>query len=188
MRAWEAEFPECASLTINVNLSPRQCLRPDLVEDVTRILADTGLPAQRLKLEITESLLLEDSESAVEILTALRALGVQLGLDDFGMGYSALSYLQRFPLQTLKIDRSFVDGMQHSGNVEIIRAIVSLAAGLAMDVTAEGVETAEQANRLKDLDCEFGQGFYFYKPLTQERAHAVLREHQWPVAATGSRG
>ncbi len=185
LRAWEAEFPECASLTINVNLSPRQCLDPHLVEDVTRILAATGLPAPRLKLEITESLLLEDSESAVEILTALRSLGVQLGLDDFGMGYSALSYLQRLPVQTLKIDRSFVEGIQHSGNVEIIRAIVSLAAGLAMDVTAEGVETADQANRLKDLACEFGQGFYFYKPLTRERAHAVLREHQWPVAAVG---
>jgi EAL domain-containing protein (putative c-di-GMP-specific phosphodiesterase class I) len=182
MRAWEAEFPETASLILNVNLSARQCLHPHLVEDVVRVLAETGLRPQRLKLEITESLVLQDSETAVRVLTALRDLGIQLGLDDFGMGYSALSYLRRLPVQTLKIDRSFVDGIEQSGNVEIIRAIVSLAAGLAMDVTAEGVETASQANRLKELACEFGQGYYFYKPLTSERARAVLRDHHWPLA------
>jgi diguanylate cyclase (GGDEF)-like protein len=184
MRVWDAEFPECSTLMINVNLSTRQCFHPHLVKDVARVLADTGLQSGRLKLEITESLVLEDSEAVVQVLTALRALGVQLGLDDFGMGYSALSYLRRLPVQTLKIDRSFVDGIEHSGNIEIIRAIVSLAAGLAMDVTAEGVETADQVSRLKALACEFGQGFYFYKPLTSERAHSVLREHRWPIATT----
>ena len=99
---------------------------------------------------------------------------MQLGLDDFGMGYSALSYLQRFPLQTLKIDRSFVNGMQETGNIEIIRAIVSLAAGLAMDVTAEGVETADQAAQLNDLACEFGQGYYYHRPLPPDRARELL--------------
>ena len=96
------------------------------------------------------------------------ALGVQLGLDDFGMGYSALSYLQHFPFQTIKIDRSFVSGMENGSNTEIIRAIVAMAAGLAMDVTAEGIETADQVNRLQELSCEFGQGYYFDKPLTRE--------------------
>lgn len=184
MRAWDREFPECSALTINVNLSPRQCLQPDLVGDVKAILDETGLTAERLKLEITETVVLENSDEVVAILNELRALGVQLGLDDFGMGYSALGYLRRFPFQTLKIDRSFVSGMHaDGGNAEIIRAIVSLAAGLAMNVTAEGVETADQVDRLKNLACEFGQGFYFYKPLARDDAHAVLSERKWVVAA-----
>ena len=182
MRAWDREFPEYRHLMINVNLSARQCMEPNLVRDVTRILTETGLAAPRLKLEITEGVVLENSDAVVEILTELRTLGVQLGLDDFGMGYSALSYLPRFPFQTLKIDRSFVNGMAgEGGNTEIIRAIVSLAAGLAMNVTAEGVETEEQLGRLKDLACEFGQGFYFYKPLAREDAHAVLESRKWTV-------
>jgi diguanylate cyclase (GGDEF)-like protein len=175
MQAWAREFPECDSLTINVNLSARQCMDEDLVPDVARILAETGLAPQRLKLEITEGIVLENSESVVNVLNALRALGVQLGLDDFGTGYSALSYLRQFPFQTLKIDRSFVDGMQADGSSEIIRAIVSLADGLAMDVTAEGIETAEQVRDLRDLDCQFGQGYFFFKPLTKDDARAVLQ-------------
>jgi Amt family ammonium transporter len=147
----------------------------DLVPNVARILAETGLAPQRLKLEITEGIVLENSESVVNVLNALRALGVQLGLDDFGTGYSALSYLRQFPFQTLKIDRSFVDGMQADGSSEIIRAIVSLADGLAMDVTAEGIETAEQVRDLRDLDCQFGQGYFFFKPLTKDDARAVLQ-------------
>jgi diguanylate cyclase (GGDEF)-like protein len=183
MRDWNREFPECAALMINVNLSARQCMQPDLVREVARILKETGLPPERLKLEVTESVVLENSEGVVAILNDLRRLGVQLGLDDFGMGYSALSYLQRFPFQTLKIDRSFVSAMQEGGNAEIIRAIVSLATGLAMDVTAEGVETADQVSRLKDLACEFGQGFYFHRPLACEDAYAVLQARKWPPAA-----
>ena len=110
------------------------------------------------------------------MLRALRTLGVQLGLDDFGMGYSALSYLHHFPFQTIKIDRAFVGGMEKGSNTEIIRAIVSLAAGLAMNVTAEGIETADQVNKLQELACEFGQGYYFDKPLTSEHARAILQD------------
>jgi diguanylate cyclase (GGDEF)-like protein len=182
MRVWDAEFPDTAGLTINVNLSARQCMEPELVRDVAQVLADTGLAPERLKLEITEGVVLEHSDAVVAILNELRALGVQLGLDDFGMGYSALSYLQRFPFQTLKIDRSFVDGMKDGGNGEIIRAIVSLAAGLAMSVTAEGVETAEQVTRLRELACESGQGYYFFKPLDRADAHAVLQSRKWTIA------
>ena len=182
MRAWDSEFPECANLVVNVNLSARQCLHPDIVGDVARVLAETGLAPGRLKLEITESLVLEDSDAVIEILTNLRGLGVQLGLDDFGMGYSALSYLQRLPVQSLKIDRSFVSDIQNSGNLEIIRAILSLASALSMDVTAEGVETADQAARLTSLACEFGQGFYFDKPLTHEHAREVVRRHNGSLA------
>jgi diguanylate cyclase (GGDEF)-like protein len=174
MRAWSEEFPACRDLVINVNLSARQCMQPELLRDVTQILAETGLPAERLKLEITEGIVLENSEEVARILNALRALGLQLGLDDFGMGYSGLSYLQRFPFQTLKIDRSFVTGMEEAGNAEIIRAIVSMAYGLNMNVTAEGVETEAQVARLKELACESGQGFYFSKPLTGDAAREVL--------------
>ena len=176
MCAWDREFPESRHLAINVNLSARQCMQPEIVRDVAAVLESTGLAPERLKLEITEGVVLENSEAVVEILNRLRALGVQLGLDDFGMGYSALSYLQRFPFQTIKIDRSFVNGMQEGGNAEIIRAIVSLAGGLSMNVTAEGVETARQASDLKALACEFGQGYYFYRPLTAADAHKVLSE------------
>jgi diguanylate cyclase (GGDEF)-like protein len=182
MRAWDEEFPGSADLIVNVNLSARQCLDPDLVGDVERVLAETGLPARRLKLEITESLVLEGSEAVIEILARLRTLGVQLGLDDFGMGYSALGYLRRLPVQSLKIDRAFVSDMQNTGNLEIIRAILSMAAALNIDVTAEGVETAAQAAQLTTLECEFGQGFYFDKPLTEEAAREVLRRHQNGVA------
>ena len=177
MRAWEREFPACASLLINVNLSARQCLHPELVADVSRVLTETGLAPERLKLEITESLVLEGSDEVIGILKALRELGVQLGLDDFGMGYSALSYLQRLPVQTLKIDRSFVSGAQNPRNVEIVRAIVALAAGLSIDVTAEGVETADQAAWLKELSCEFAQGYYFDRPLPHDQAREVLAGH-----------
>ncbi len=181
MRAWDREFPECDTLTINVNLSVRQCLEPDLLDDVRDVLRDTGLAPERLKLEVTESLMLEGTDQVVNILNSLRALGVQLGLDDFGMGYSGLSYLQRFPFQTIKIDRSFIRDMQETNNVEIVRAIVSLAAGLEMNVTAEGVETSEQAATLAELACQTGQGYYFHRPLSSQHARAVIRDHHWPV-------
>jgi diguanylate cyclase (GGDEF)-like protein len=185
MRAWDAEFPDYAGLMINVNLSSRQLMQTEFVDEVARILADTGLAPARLKLEVTESLVLESADTIVEVLNALRKLGVQLGLDDFGIGHSALSYLQRFPFQTLKIDRSFITGIEESGNTEIIRAIISLAAGLAMDVTAEGVETAEQVTHLRQLACEFGQGFYFYKPLVLAEASDMLRAQTWAPGAAG---
>jgi Amt family ammonium transporter len=183
MRAWDSEFPECVGLMLNVNLSARQCLHSTLVGDVARVLAETGLEPQRLKLEITESLILERSDEVIGILTALRGLGVQLGLDDFGMGYSALSYLQRIPVQTIKIDRSFISGIQNASNVEIVRAILSLASGLSMNVTAERVENADQAARLKDLSCEFAQGYFFNRPLTQDHAREVLRKHRHSIVS-----
>jgi diguanylate cyclase (GGDEF)-like protein len=177
MRAWDSDFPDCANLVVNVNLSARQCLHPDLVSDVAHVLAETGLRPERLKLEITESMVLEGSDKVIEIFTALRSVGVQLGLDDFGMGYSALNYLRRLPVQTLKIDRSFVSEIEDAGNAEIVRAILSMAAGLEMNVTAEGVETEDQVARLKALACEFGQGFYFDKPLTLHDAREAVRKH-----------
>jgi diguanylate cyclase (GGDEF)-like protein len=175
LRRWDEEFPAARDLVVNVNLSARQCTHPDLLQEVRRILDDTGVAPSRLKLEITEGVVLEHSEVVGNVLRELRTLGVQLGLDDFGMGYSALSYLQNFPFQTIKIDRAFVSDMESGSNTEIIRAIVTLAEGLAMDVTAEGIETADQVNRLQGLSCEFGQGYYFDKPLTSEHARTILR-------------
>jgi len=176
LRTWDQEFPAAGDLAVNVNLSARQCTHPDLLQEVRRILDETGMRPSRLKLEITEGVILEQSDVVGNVLRELRTLGVQLGLDDFGMGYSALSYLQNFPFQTIKIDRAFVSGMESGSNTEIIRAIVALAAGLSMDVTAEGIETAEQADRLQQLSCEFGQGYYFDKPLTSEAARTILQQ------------
>jgi EAL domain-containing protein (putative c-di-GMP-specific phosphodiesterase class I) len=175
--AWQKEFPGAENLVINVNLSARQCMHPDLLQDVRRILDATGVRPSQVKLEITEGLVLENSGPVAQILRELRALGVQLGLDDFGMGYSALSYLHQFPFQTIKIDRAFVSGIQDGGNTEIIRAIVALAAGLGMDVTAEGIETMDQVDRLHELACEYGQGYYFNKPMTPEDARGILAGH-----------
>jgi predicted signal transduction protein with EAL and GGDEF domain len=185
MRAWMDEIPEAANLIISVNLSARQCMHPDTLGQVQAVLEDTGLPASQLKLEITEGVVLDNSEVVADVLNRLRALGVQLGLDDFGMGYSALSYLQRFPFQTIKIDRAFVKGMEQQGNAEIIRAIVSMAAGLEMDVTAEGVETVEQLSRLQELACEFGQGFYFREPMNAADARAILQRASWLPVVEG---
>jgi diguanylate cyclase (GGDEF)-like protein len=176
LQRWDQECPDSGDLVVNVNLSARQITHPDLLREVRRILDDTGVAPSRLKLEITEGVLLEHSEVVGNVLRELRALGVQLGLDDFGMGYSALSYLQNFPFQTIKIDRAFVSDMETGSNTEIIRAIVALAEGLAMNVTAEGIETADQVNRLQGLSCEFGQGYYFDKPLKADDARAVLQQ------------
>jgi diguanylate cyclase (GGDEF)-like protein len=174
MVTWDREFPACRDLTISVNLSARQCMQPGLLTDVGRVLRETGLPPSRLKLEITESIVLGNTDTVARILHDLRGLGVKLGLDDFGMGYSALTYLQRFPFDTIKIDRTFVSAMQEGANSEIIRAIVSLAEDLKMNVTAEGVETGEQRDRLQELACGFGQGFYFHEPLTSDGARDLL--------------
>jgi predicted signal transduction protein with EAL and GGDEF domain len=187
VRAWETEFGLADGLDINVNLSARQCFDPDLVSVVADVLAATGLPAERLHLEITESVLLHDTEAIGDVLARLRRLGVRLGLDDFGTGYSALSYLQQFPFQTIKIDRSFVEGLHESGNVEIIRAVVSLAMGLEMTVTAEGIETAEQLAGLRALACESGQGYYFDRPLSDEEAYRALLDGKWSAVAEPSR-
>jgi Amt family ammonium transporter len=144
------------------------------------VLSETGLAPERLKLEITEGAVLDGSDQILATLNELHALGVQLGLDDFGTGYSALSYLQRYPFQTIKIDRSFVNGMHESRNLEIIRAIVAMAGGLAMSVTAEGVETEEQLAHLQALSCGFGQGYLFKRPLARDDARALIAslDHQ----------
>ena len=181
LRAWQQQFPRHPPLSMSVNLSCKQFTQVDLVEHVEHVLRDTGLEANSLKLEITESLLMEHTTSVMTILRRLHALRVQLSLDDFGTGYSSLSYLHRFPLQILKIDRSFVGGMNaDSKNAEIVRAIVALARNLGMEVVAEGVETAEQLTALRALQCHYGQGYWFAKPLEAQAATALLQASpQW---------
>lgn len=174
---WQKQSPHARDLMISVNLSSNQFSQPDLPAQVRRILAETGLAAKHLKLEITETVVIENPESAGEMLRQLRALGVKVCLDDFGTGYSSLSYLLRFPIDTLKIDRSFVNGIGTGAeNASIVKTIVALAHNMGMDVTAEGVETQAQLDHLKSLDCEHAQGYLFSKPVDPEKAFALLSQ------------
>jgi EAL domain-containing protein (putative c-di-GMP-specific phosphodiesterase class I) len=165
-REWQETYPSQPPLFVSVNLSVKQFNEPGLVENIAQLLEESQLPPRCLKLEITESVFSDNIEAAVKLLTQLRNLGVQLSIDDFGTGYSSLSYLQRFPIDTLKIDRSFVTQMmENEENLAIVRTIVALAQNLGMDVVAEGVETEDQLRLLRKLECENGQGFLFSTPL-----------------------
>src|SRR5690606_30989082 len=150
---------------ISVNLSPSEIRRGGVVERVSRILARTGLPANRLELEITESGLMESNEGGERFLRMLHDLGVSLSIDDFGTGYSSLAYLKRFPVQQLKIDRSFVQDLpgKHS-DAQLVQTIISLAHGLDLTVVAEGVETSEQEAQLRDMGCDMVQGYLYGRP------------------------
>ncbi len=175
MRVWQQQYTEHDMLSISVNLSCKQFRQPDLVEQINRILLETGLDPRCLKLEITESVVMENIDTAIDMMKQLRALGVQLSMDDFGTGYSSLSYLHRFPISTLKIDRSFVTRMDgNNENKEIVRTIVMLARNLGMDVVAEGVEGETQLLQLTALDCQYGQGYYFSKPRKAEAIDELL--------------
>jgi diguanylate cyclase (GGDEF)-like protein/PAS domain S-box-containing protein len=165
-REWQQTCPASPPLFVSVNLSVKQFNQPGLVENIASLLQQFQLPPRCLKLEITESVFSDNIDAAVGLLTQLRELGVQLSIDDFGTGYSSLSYLQRFPIDTLKIDRSFVTQMmENEENLAIVRTIVALAQNLGMDVVAEGVETEDQLKLLRKLECENGQGFLFSTPL-----------------------
>ena len=177
MQRWQKMFPSDPPLFISVNLSGRQFAQHDLINEVAYILNETKIEPHTLKLEITESVVMENIETATEMLRQLRALGVQLSIDDFGTGYSSLSYLHRFPIDTLKIDRSFVTRMsENNENMEIVRTIVMLAQNLGMDVVAEGVETNEQLALLRKLGCENGQGYFFSKPVHTDGAEKIIAD------------
>jgi diguanylate cyclase (GGDEF)-like protein/PAS domain S-box-containing protein len=177
MSRWQRLHPSDPPLFISVNLSSRQFAQPDLTEQVRRILEETRLDPRSLKLEITESVVMESIDSATALLRQLRDLGVRLAIDDFGTGYSSLSYLHRFPIDTLKVDRSFVMRMaDNKENAEIVRTILMLARNLGMDVVAEGVETKEQLALLRQLGCENGQGYYFSRPVSAGGAEKIVAE------------
>jgi EAL domain-containing protein (putative c-di-GMP-specific phosphodiesterase class I) len=170
-----AQWP--ADLKIAVNLSPAQFRRPGLVEMVVNALTTSGLPADRLELEITESSLLQNSEATLGMLYQLRELGVRIAMDDFGTGYSSLSYLQSFPFDKIKIDRSFVKDIADGvGSLNIVRAVAAMAKGLGMETTAEGVETVEQLETVRAEGCTEIQGFVFSEPLPPEQVEPFLRK------------
>jgi EAL domain-containing protein (putative c-di-GMP-specific phosphodiesterase class I) len=178
LKAWKANLPADRDLFMSVNLSIKQFVQAKLVENIAAMLNELDLSPSNLKLEITESTVMEDPIAAVEMLTQMKDLGIRLAIDDFGTGYSSLSYLHRFPLDMLKIDRSFISGSSDGVNeMEIARTIMPLARNLHLDVVAEGVETADQARELKKLNCKYAQGFYFSKPLSPDEAEALMTEH-----------
>ncbi|MGF1482111.1 MAG: EAL domain-containing protein [Cyanophyceae cyanobacterium] len=181
MKRWHEQFPHNASLTISVNLSPRQFAQPELLRQVQQTIADVGLDSRCLKLEITESMVTEDLEGAIALLQQLKALNLKLSIDDFGTGYSSLSTLHRFPIDTLKIDKSFVCRLEESSQyAEIVKTIVVLGHNLGLEIIAEGIETAAQMQMLRALGCEYGQGYLFAKPLSKEAvAKLIAQEPQW---------
>lgn len=175
LRQWQHGWRGDQPLTISVNLSAKQFSQVDLVQQIERVLERTGLDAHSLKLEITETAVMEKAEVATAMLGQLKELGVKLHIDDFGTGYSSLSYLHRFPVDELKIDRLFVSRMgADDESSEIVATIVQLAHNLGMEVTAEGVETVEQLAQLRALSCEYGQGYYFSRPLVAESANLMI--------------
>jgi diguanylate cyclase (GGDEF)-like protein len=176
VRQWQLESPSHRSLSLSVNLSARQVAQPDLLERIKEALAASKLSPHCLKLEITESVVMENAEAAALMFKQLRSLGVQLSIDDFGTGYSSLSYLHRFPLNYLKIDRSFVMRLTTDNDNAIVRTISTLAQNLGMEVIAEGVETEEQYQQLKMLGCEYGQGYLFSRPVDNDGVARLLAQ------------
>lgn len=183
LRQWQIAFPNYPPLELSVNLSVVQFRDPNLILEVKRVLDETYIPAESLKFEVTESVLVDDPEGALAIVQELRRLGVGLKIDDFGTGYSSLSYLHRLPFETLKIDRSFISSMgtDHSA-YEIVRAIVALAQNLGLHVVAEGVENRAQLEELKNLGCAYGQGYLFAPPLNEEAAYRILEKQDKALA------
>ena len=176
MTKWREAYPLHRELTVSVNLSSRQFTQPDLVEQIDLILQETSCPASALKLEITESVIMHEAPQAAAMLHALKARGIGLCIDDFGTGYSSLSDLNSFPIDTLKIDRSFVAQVDEDGSsIELIETIVALSRILGMSAVAEGVETPEQLELVRRLGSQYAQGFYFAVPLDIAAAEAMLR-------------
>ena len=191
MRRWQERLPAARDLTISVNLSPKQVMQPDFPDHVRRILEETRLPAQALRLEITEGLIMERAADAAVVLGILHDMGISLCFDDFGTGYSSLSVLHRFPMDALKIDRSFVSRMGETDeNVEIVRAILTLARNLGREVVAEGVETEQQLAQLAALECDAVQGYYLSRPVDHDAAEALIvaTTPPWSMIAWGRDG
>lgn len=176
LRAWQEQFPSDPPLAMSVNLSGKQFSQPDLIARIAQTLRETHIDPSSLKIEITESAIIENIDVAALMLKRIKALGVRLSLDDFGTGYSSLSYLHRFPIDTLKIDRSFVSKINLPKNAEIVKTILTLAGNLGMDVVAEGVETRDQILKLTGLNCEYVQGYLLSRPIDGRAMRELISE------------
>lgn len=175
MQIWQSQFEEIAHWKISINISSKQLVQPSFVEQIKQVLQETKLNPHSLKLEITESSLVEDTTSVIAIFQELKVLGIQFSLDDFGTGYSSLSYLYQFPFDTIKIDRSFVSNIDNnSEKLRIVRAIITLARSLGMSTVAEGIETFEQSAQLKALKCQYGQGYLLFRPLDKSAVEILI--------------
>jgi EAL domain-containing protein (putative c-di-GMP-specific phosphodiesterase class I) len=179
-------------MSVSVNISAKQLSQTDLVGEIRDTLESMSLNGHRLKLEITESVIMENPELAAAILARVREMGVSLSVDDFGTGYSSLSYLHRFPINTLKIDRSFIARIDdNAAERALIKTIIKLGHSLGLEIVAEGIETAEQRRQLESLKCEFGQGYLFAAPMPADKAEALLtaslpiKPNRPPIALVG---
>ncbi len=176
-RIWRSQFPAGFPFSISVNLPARYLAKPDLLQEISALIAENGLPPEYLRLEVTESEIMEDPASVSKALLQLNELGVKVYIDDFGTGYSSLSYLANLPVHALKIDRAFVSRLDvDERNSAIVRSVVSLAHNLGLQVIAEGVETSHQLDYLKALKCQYGQGFLFSPPCDSEQATEILTD------------
>jgi EAL domain-containing protein (putative c-di-GMP-specific phosphodiesterase class I) len=176
------------TLTLSINLSGRQLQHPEVVADVANALRGSDLPPNSLVLEMTESVLMDDNETVLTILRQLKELGVRLAIDDFGTGYSSLSYLHRFPVDILKIDRSFVERLSRmSDDAELARTVVRLGQSLQLVTVAEGVEDHAQFLALRRMGCDIGQGFYFGRPMEPEQLERLLADDPTPARTSASR-
>jgi EAL domain-containing protein (putative c-di-GMP-specific phosphodiesterase class I) len=173
---WHEQHPDRPPLTISVNISARQLEAGDLIDDVANALRESGLPPQCLVLEMTESVLVEHTETNLEHVRTLKAMGIRLAIDDFGTGYSSLAYLHRFPVDILKIDSAFINRLNETHrDFELVRNILQIGRSLRMATVAEGIETEEQRQMLCELGCEFGQGYLFARPMPAGDTEEWLR-------------
>ncbi|MBU1003723.1 MAG: EAL domain-containing protein [Proteobacteria bacterium] len=176
IRDWEKQFPADKPLNISINLSAKQFVQPTLIPQLREILELTGITPSNLRLEVAETVLMKHATIAIEMLGQLKNLGISLSMDDFGTGYSSLSYLRQFPIDALKIDRSFISRFGEDAESQVlVRSIIALAKNIGVAVVAEGVDTEVQRVMLKDLGCEYAQGYLFARPMTREQAEGLLR-------------
>ncbi len=187
VREWQERYPSEPPLELSVNLSTKHFRQPNMVEEISQTLKETGLDPCSLKLEITESFAIENVESTESILRGLKDQGIRVAIDDFGTGYASLSYLKWLPIDCLKIDRSFVEGLGHDPGAKVlVRTTIELARALGLRVTGEGIETAEQLAQLRELGCNRGQGYYFAHPLPSDAASTLFAEASADISGSRS--
>jgi diguanylate cyclase (GGDEF)-like protein len=177
LHEWQTQFPATPPLMMSVNISGKQFTKPGFIEHIQQVLQEIPLEPNSLRLEITEGVWLNSSKEAIALFHQLHCLGIQFDIDDFGTGYSSLSYLQYFPIQTIKIARTFIERMgEQNNNAELVRAMITMAHDLGLEAVAEGVETVEQLNNLKQLGCNYGQGYLLSRPVARDEAQKLLTE------------